>query len=170
MLGLVFALKYVLPEHSKMVLHLGNMLSRRPRENISKTSKLLRAFKGLVFVFPFSTLPLRKSCLYANIWWICCKYSANCSQQLFSVYSLLVTNTQRTNLVRQKSDPWMFAACHIIAAYSQQKLELFSSTRYYSPGIRYKNLVLDTVCCIFVTVTLTLYVFAECSSKELQLK
>ena len=35
--------------------------------------------------------------------------------------------------------------------------------------IRNKNLVLDTVRCIFVTVTLTFYVFAECSSKELQL-
>ena len=63
----------------------------------------------------------------------------------------------------------MFAVCHIIAAYSQQKLKLFSSTRYYSPGIRNKNLVLDTVRCIFVTVTSTFYVFAECSSKELQL-
>ena len=49
----------------------------------------------------------------------------------------------------------MFAVCHIIAAYSQQKLKLFSSTRYYSPSIRNKNLVLDTVSCIFVTVTLT---------------
>ena len=36
-------------------------------------------------------------------------------------------------------------------------------------GIPNKSLVLDTVRCIFVTVTLTLYVFAECSSKELQL-
>ena len=63
----------------------------------------------------------------------------------------------------------MFAACHIIAAYSQQKLKLFSSARYYSPGIRKKNLVLDTFRCIFVTVTLTFYVFAECSSKELHL-
>ena len=67
------------------------------------------------------------------------------------------------------SDKRMFAACHIIAAYLQQKLKLFSSTRYYSSGIRNKNLVLDTVRCIFVTVTLTFYVFAECSSKELQL-
>ena len=49
----------------------------------------------------------------------------------------------------------MFAACHIIAAYSQQKLKLFSSTKYYSPGICNKSLVLDTVHCIFVTVTLT---------------
>ena len=63
----------------------------------------------------------------------------------------------------------MFAACHIIAAYSQQTLKKFSSTRYYSPGIRNKNLVLDTCRCKFVTVTLTFYVFAECSSKELQL-
>ena len=60
----------------------------------------------------------------------------------------------------------MFAVCHIIAAYSQQKLKLFSSTRYYSPSIRNKNLVLDTVRCIFLTVTLTFYVFAECSSKD----
>ena len=44
----------------------------------------------------------------------------------------------------------MFAVCHLIAAYSQQKLKLFSSTRYYSPAIRNKNLVLDTVRCIFV--------------------
>ena len=64
----------------------------------------------------------------------------------------------------------MFAVCHIIAAYSQQKLKLFSSTRFYSPGIHNKNLVLDTVRCIFVTVNLTFYVFAECSSKELSLK
>ena len=49
----------------------------------------------------------------------------------------------------------MFAACHIIAAYLQQKLKLFLRTRYYSPGIRYKNLVLDTIRCIFVTVTLS---------------
>ena len=63
----------------------------------------------------------------------------------------------------------MFVVCHIIAAYSQQKLKLFLSIRYYSPSIRNKNLVLDPVCCIFVTVTLTIYVFAECSSKELQL-
>ena len=55
----------------------------------------------------------------------------------------------------------MFAVCHIIAAYSQQKLKLFSSTRYYLPGIRNKNLVLDTVRCIFLTVTLTFYVFAD---------
>ena len=39
--------------------------------------------------------------------------------------------------------------------YLQQKLKLFSTTRYYSLGIRNKNLVLDTVRCIFVTVTLT---------------
>ena len=44
-----------------------------------------------------------------------------------------------------------------------------TSTRYYSPSIHNKNLVLDTVRCIFVTVTLTVYVFAESSSKELQL-
>ena len=37
------------------------------------------------------------------------------------------------------------------------------------PGIRNKNLVLDTDCSLFVTVTLTFYVFAECSSKALQL-
>ena len=93
-----------------------------------------------------------------------CKYLMNmlrifcelhCSQQLFAIYSLLVANTQRTKLIWQKSDCWMFAACHIIAAYSQQKLKLFSSTRYYSPNIPNKNLVLDTVRCIFVTVTLT---------------
>ena len=51
----------------------------------------------------------------------------------------------------------MFAVCHIIAAYSQQEVKLFSSTRYYSPGIYNKNLVLDTVCSIFVTVSLTFY-------------
>ena len=39
----------------------------------------------------------------------------------------------------------MFAACHIIAAYLQQKLKLFSSTSYYSPGIRNKNLVMGIV-------------------------
>ena len=44
------------------------------------------------------------------------------------------------------------------------KTNFFSSTRYYSPSIRNKNLVLDTVRCIFVTVTLTFYVFAESSS------
>ena len=49
----------------------------------------------------------------------------------------------------------MFAVCHIIAAYSQQKLKLFSSTRYYLHSIRNKYLVLDTVRCIFITVTLT---------------
>ena len=60
----------------------------------------------------------------------------------------------------------MFTVFHIIAAYSQQKLNFFSSTRYFLPGIRNKNPVLDTVHSIFVTVTLTFYVFAECSSKE----
>ena len=44
----------------------------------------------------------------------------------------------------------MFAACHIITAYLQQKLKL-----YQAQGIIRQNLVLDTVRCIFVTVTLT---------------
>ena len=74
---------------------------------------------------------------------------------IVAIYSFLVANTQRTKLVWQKSDRWIFAACHIIPAYSQQKLKLFSSTGYYSPSIRNKNLVLDTVRCIFITVTLT---------------
>ena len=63
----------------------------------------------------------------------------------------------------------MFTACYIIAAYLQQKLKLFFKHKALFAGIRYKNLVLDTVRCIYVTVTLTFYVLAECSSKELQL-
>ena len=103
---------------------------------------------------PLSTLPFP---LCTNIWRICCEYSANCN--VYSNFSLYIHFLSRIpseqSFFLQKSDRWMFAVCHIIAAYSQQKLKLFSSTRYYSPGIRNKNLVLDTVHCIFVTVTLT---------------
>ena len=63
----------------------------------------------------------------------------------------------------------MFADSGIIAAYMQQKYKLFSSTRYYLLRIHYKNLFLDNVRCIFITVILTFYIFAEYLSKELQL-
>ena len=64
----------------------------------------------------------------------------------------------------------LFAACHIIAAYLQKNLYFFHAQGIISPIFAIiKNLVLDTVRCIFVTVTLTFYAFAECSSKELQL-
>ena len=54
---------------------------------------------------------------------------------------------------------WSLNVCSL--SYNRCIFALFSSTRYYSPGICNKNLVLDTIRCIFVTVTLTFYVFAS---------
>ena len=65
----------------------------------------------------------------------------------------------------------MYAACYIIAAYFQRKLKLFQIQGIIRPLLAIRTyIILDTVCCIFVTVTFTFYVFVEYSSKELQLK
>ena len=119
----------------------------------------------VLFIFEWPFYPYGKAVFVR----ISDEYSANCI--VHSNCSLYIHILSRIPSEQSWSDKKVIAECLqfvIISLHICSKNKLFSSTRYYSPGIRNKTLVLDTVRSIFVTVTLTFYIFVECSSKELQ--